>query len=431
MAYNPNSPANDQTLAAFPPEMREQLRAIINDAIVNAAKLQGLTPGNAQGNIPISNNTVNTGLNAEKLSGKTLDYFSPTTHSHADATGSSSGLMSAANFNKLTGVASGAEVNQNAFGNVKVGTTVLQADTKVDTLEVVAGSNITLTPDANNDKLTIAFTNSKVAAATLADTATNATNAASAANANNADKLDNLHATDFNRVNLGAVTDFNLALTQGEYTFGSANKITNSPVSAGSYGKLIVQVSDGTTHNNTSNYIWQHYEDANGNFYRRYKANSAAWNVWQLVPHTGTTVSNADTVDGAHAGNAANNVLKLDAGGKVPAVNLPVANQTIAGVVKQGANVSIAADGTIEVGSLYVSASSQIGLNPTVSAVMPTNYGVSLLSQAAGISQGTYTLQTLLQNIVNISHKHDLVYRSGANCNCACDCACACSSGDN
>lgn len=54
------------------------------------------------------------------------------------------------------GVASGAEVNQNAFSNVKVGATTVAADTKTDTLELVAGDNVTLTPDATNDKVTIA-----------------------------------------------------------------------------------------------------------------------------------------------------------------------------------------------------------------------------------------------------------------------------------
>ena len=48
-----------------------------------------------------------------------------------------------------------AEVNQNAFSNVKVGSTTIQADSKTDTLELVAGTNITLTPDATNDKITI------------------------------------------------------------------------------------------------------------------------------------------------------------------------------------------------------------------------------------------------------------------------------------
>lgn len=47
-------------------------------------------------------------------------------------------------------------VNQNAFANVKVGSTTVAADTVQDTLEIAAGSNITITPDATNDKITIA-----------------------------------------------------------------------------------------------------------------------------------------------------------------------------------------------------------------------------------------------------------------------------------
>lgn len=46
--------------------------------------------------------------------------------------------------------------NQNAFGNVKVGSTTIAADSVTDTVELVAGANVTLTPDATNDKVTIA-----------------------------------------------------------------------------------------------------------------------------------------------------------------------------------------------------------------------------------------------------------------------------------
>lgn len=53
-----------------------------------------------------------------------------------------------------------AYVNQNAFSNVTIGDTTVSADTTTDTLTLVAGSNITLTPDATNDKITIAATNS-------------------------------------------------------------------------------------------------------------------------------------------------------------------------------------------------------------------------------------------------------------------------------
>ena len=53
----------------------------------------------------------------------------------------------------------GAEPNQNAFSNIVVGSTTIEADTKTDTLTLVAGSNVTLTPDATNDKITITSTN--------------------------------------------------------------------------------------------------------------------------------------------------------------------------------------------------------------------------------------------------------------------------------
>lgn len=56
---------------------------------------------------------------------------------------------------KLSGIATGAEVNQNAFSNVVIGTTTISADSKTDTLTLVAGDNVTLTPDTTNDKVTI------------------------------------------------------------------------------------------------------------------------------------------------------------------------------------------------------------------------------------------------------------------------------------
>lgn len=57
---------------------------------------------------------------------------------------------------KVSGIAAGAEVNQEAFSNVKIGSTTIAADSKKDTLNIVAGSNIALTPDATNDEITIA-----------------------------------------------------------------------------------------------------------------------------------------------------------------------------------------------------------------------------------------------------------------------------------
>lgn len=56
---------------------------------------------------------------------------------------------------KLASIAEGAQVNQNAFSNVKVGSITVAADNATDTLTFIAGDNITLTPDATNDKITI------------------------------------------------------------------------------------------------------------------------------------------------------------------------------------------------------------------------------------------------------------------------------------
>ena len=81
---------------------------------------------------------------------------------------------------KLSNIASGAEVNQNAFSNVKVGSTTIAADSKTDTLTLTAGDNITLTPDASNDKVTIAATDTITTATT-----TGAGNAVTAITASN------------------------------------------------------------------------------------------------------------------------------------------------------------------------------------------------------------------------------------------------------
>ena len=89
------------------------------------------------------------------------------------ATTSTAGLMSAADKTKIDGIAAGAEVNQNAFSKIAVESTIgsgnIEADSKTDTLTIVAGQNIVLTPDATNDKLTIAATYSRTTATTSED----------------------------------------------------------------------------------------------------------------------------------------------------------------------------------------------------------------------------------------------------------------------
>lgn len=168
MAHDSNFPANDGFLADFPAGMREEIRAIVDDAIVNALKLNGLTAGNGAGQIPISNGVENTGLNAERIGGKFPSAFAPANYMPPAATGSSNGAMSNTDKTKLDNIAANAEVNQNAFTNVKVGEVTVQADSKTDTLELVPGENIAITPDAINDRIIIAVTG-KVGSASRAD----------------------------------------------------------------------------------------------------------------------------------------------------------------------------------------------------------------------------------------------------------------------
>lgn len=87
-------------------------------------------------------------------------------HTHNAATTSTAGFMSAADKQKLDGISTSADANQNAFSNVTVGSTTIAADTTTDTLTLVAGSNVTITPDATNDKITISSTNTTYGAAT-------------------------------------------------------------------------------------------------------------------------------------------------------------------------------------------------------------------------------------------------------------------------
>ena len=103
--------------------------------------------------------------------------------------------------NKLAGIAAGAEVNQNAFSNVKVGSTTIAADGKTDTLELAAGTNITLTPDATNDKVTIT-------AATISPYTSNPAmdGTASAGSSANYSRGDHVHPTDTSRAALASPT---------------------------------------------------------------------------------------------------------------------------------------------------------------------------------------------------------------------------------
>ena len=86
------------------------------------------------------------------------------THDNKDILDATTASFTTALLNKLNGIAPGAEVNQNAFSKVLVGSTTVEADTKTGTLTLAAGSNVSITPDATSDKITIGVADGTTAA---------------------------------------------------------------------------------------------------------------------------------------------------------------------------------------------------------------------------------------------------------------------------
>ena len=92
--------------------------------------------------------------------GQNTDVAGATT-SDGLAEGTTNLYLTSSERTKLSGIATGAEVNQNAFSNVAVsGQTTVAADAKTDTLTLVAGTGVTLTTDAGADSITIAASGS-------------------------------------------------------------------------------------------------------------------------------------------------------------------------------------------------------------------------------------------------------------------------------
>jgi len=95
-------------------------------------------------------------------------WSAPVGTTYAGATTAAAGLMSADDKKKINSIATSAEVNQNAFSYIVVGSSTVAADSKTDTLTLAAGNNVTLTPATGTDTITIAATNSTYANATTA-----------------------------------------------------------------------------------------------------------------------------------------------------------------------------------------------------------------------------------------------------------------------
>ena len=118
----------------------------------------------------------------------------------------------------------------------------------------------------------------------------------------------------------GLITDFNTALTEGGYLVNGT--ASNAPHTGQIWGKLVVYVSDGGTHNNSNNWIWQFFESTNNTSWSRFKVNAGAWSAWRQHwnSHSFDPSSKADTTVTVSAGTglsgggtiAANRTLSFD-----------------------------------------------------------------------------------------------------------------------
>ena len=170
---------------------------------------------------------------------------------------------------KLSGIATGAEVNQNAFSNVVVGKTTVAADSKTDTLTLISGSNVTLTPDATNDTITIAATDTVYTHPTV--TRSNTTSTASPAHGKTFTAIDSIttngtgHVTAVNTKTVTLPTDSD---TLGKNIVGTATTSTANGAVTGNGVYLNHIEGTGTvksTHKITGGGATKVTSDANGN----------------------------------------------------------------------------------------------------------------------------------------------------------------------
>lgn len=159
----------------------QQYQEALDGGEINPDELY-LTPASGRGSSVIYNQILSTGTAIGQITvdGAQYTIYAPTPPTSTSALTNDSDFVVDSNYvhtdnnyttaeqEKLSGIASGAEVNQNAFTTVKVGTTNLVADAKSDTLTITAGNNITLTPTTSSDSFTIAATDTTYTAATTA-----------------------------------------------------------------------------------------------------------------------------------------------------------------------------------------------------------------------------------------------------------------------
>jgi hypothetical protein len=183
-----------------------------------------------------------------------------------------------------------------------------------------------------------------------------------------------------------SVNDANTALTEGTYGFGAGSGLLNYPWASG-YGKLVVTVNDGGTHNNSNNWIWQVINDTSGRRYSRYKVNAGGWTAWALESTGGTWNGNAATATALQTGRIINGT-SFNGSADITTANWGTARTITLGSTGKSVNGSANVSWTLaEIGAARAGAAGSIVETPnTISA----NY--TMTTGSNGMSAGPMSI---------------------------------------
>ena len=310
--------------------------------------------------------------------------------------------------NKLSGIATGAEVNQNAFSNVVVGSTTIAADSKTDSLTIIAGNNITITPDAANDKLTIAATDTVYTHPTytskksgLYKITVDGTGHVSAATA----------------VSKSDITA--LGIPAQDTTYSTATQSDNGLMSSGDKTKL-----DGIETGANKTVVDSELSSTSTNPVQNKVVNTAISSLNTLVGDKSVASQITSAIDTLNLDSTyiavtqkgtANGVAELDSSGKVPSTQLPSYVDDVLEYTAKSNFPSTGEAGKIYVdtstnlayrwgGSAYTEISPSIALGTTSSTAFRGDYGNTAYTHAtakgSAFTSGLYKIATNAQGHV-------------------------------
>ena len=349
----------------------------INTAVASKADASDLTAHTGNSNIHITS-TERTNWNAAKA--------------HADS----------------AHAPSNAEENQNAFSNIIVGDTTITADSKTDTLTIVAGNNVTLTPDAKNDKLTI----------TAKDTVyTHPTYTARGAGlykvtvdgTGHVSEVTNVVKDDIVGLGIPAQdTTYNEATTSDAGLMSASDKTKLNGIADGANKTIVDSALSSTSTNPVQNKV----------------VNTAISSLNTLVGNKSVASQITSAIDTLNLDStyiavtqkgAANGVAELDSSGKVPSTQLPSYVDDVLEYTAKSNFPSTGEAGKIYVdtstnlayrwgGSTYTEISPSIALGTTSSTAFRGDYGNTAYTHAnakgSAFTSGLYKITTNAQGHV-------------------------------